>query len=98
MWVFTLLAMESIQTYKSNPHFVIGSVNIPTWTTPLIMSLVVAALVPGTSFLGHICGIAIGYVGKFHRHNYLKLGSDVCNSWLWLCQATCTPGMGSSMG
>ncbi|KAF5018960.1 hypothetical protein F66182_9049 [Fusarium sp. NRRL 66182] len=70
MWVFTLLAMESIRTYKANPHLVIGTVHIPTWTTPLIMCLVVAALIPGTSFLGHLCGIAIGYVAGF---GYAKL-------------------------
>ncbi|KAJ4247737.1 putative rhomboid protease [Fusarium torreyae] len=70
MWVFTLLAMESIRTYKANPHFVIGTVHIPTWTTPLIMCLVVAALIPGTSLLGHLCGVAIGYVAGF---GYAKL-------------------------
>jgi hypothetical protein len=76
MWVFTLLAMESIQTYKTNPHFVVGTVHIPTWTTPLIMSMVVRALVPGTSLLGHLCGIAIGYVGKSHSHGHGRKDAD----------------------
>jgi hypothetical protein len=76
MWVFTLLAMESIQTYKTNPHFVVGTVHIPTWTTPLIMCMVVRALVPGTSLLGHLCGIAIGYVGKSHSHGHGRKDTD----------------------
>lgn len=65
--------MESIRTYKANPHFVIGTVHIPTWTTPLIMCLVVAALVPRTSLLGHLCGVGIGYVGKSPLHAKLDL-------------------------
>ncbi|KAI8720270.1 Rhomboid protein 2 [Fusarium sp. LHS14.1] len=71
MWVFTLLAIESIRTYKANPHFVIGTVNIPTWTTPLIMCLVVAALVPRTSLLGHLCSVGIGYVAGFGYVKFL---------------------------
>ncbi|KAH8156379.1 hypothetical protein CIB48_g11868 [Xylaria polymorpha] len=34
----------------------------PTWTTPLFMVLVVEALIPGTSFLGHLCGVGTGYL------------------------------------
>ncbi|KAM5341644.1 hypothetical protein ACJ41O_014675 [Fusarium nematophilum] len=71
MWVFVLLAMESIRTYKSNPYFVIGTAHIPTWTTPLIMCLVVAALVPRTSLLGHLCGVAVGYIAGFGYVKFL---------------------------
>ncbi|KAF4983814.1 hypothetical protein FZEAL_851 [Fusarium zealandicum] len=71
MWVFVLLAMESIRTYKSNPHFVIGTVHIPTWTTPLIMCLVVAALIPRTTLLGHLCSVAVGYIAGFGLVKYL---------------------------
>jgi len=62
MWVFLLLGMEAIRTYRSNPHLVIGTHQIPTWITPLALTLVVAALVPKTSFLGHICGVGVGYL------------------------------------
>ncbi|TVY71534.1 Rhomboid protein [Lachnellula suecica] len=61
IWVFTLLAMEAVKTYKSNPHFQLGTVQIPTWVTPLVMVLFVSFLIPNTSFLGHICGLAFGY-------------------------------------
>ncbi|CAL3971688.1 unnamed protein product [Diplocarpon coronariae] len=61
IWVFTLLAMEAVKTYKSNPYFMLGTTQIPTWTTPLVMILFVSVLVPNTSFLGHICGLAFGY-------------------------------------
>jgi hypothetical protein len=64
MWVFLLIAVEAIRTYKANPHLVIGTVHVPTWTTPLIMILVVAALVPSTSLLGHLCGVGTGYLCK----------------------------------
>ncbi|KAI4731717.1 hypothetical protein E4T49_00754 [Aureobasidium sp. EXF-10728] len=62
VWVFLLLASESIKTYKQNPNFALGPYNIPTWTAPLILNLFVAVLVPNTSFLGHLCGLAVGYL------------------------------------
>jgi GPI-anchor transamidase subunit GAA1 len=60
--VFLLLGMEAIRNYKINPHLVIGTHQIPTWTTPLLLVFVVSVLVPGTSLLGHLCGLAIGYI------------------------------------
>lgn len=71
LWVFMLLAMESIRTYKTNPKFIIGSYYIPTWTTPLIMCLVIAALVPHTSLLGHLCGVGVGYIAGFGYVKFL---------------------------
>ncbi|GAB1317255.1 Glycosyl phosphatidyl inositol protein transamidase complex subunit [Madurella fahalii] len=62
MWVFLLLGMEAIRTYKVNPYLVIGTHNIPTWTTPIALLLCVAALVPSSSFLGHLAGLVVGYV------------------------------------
>lgn len=64
IWVFLLLGIEAIRTYRTNPHLVIATHQIPTWTTPLALILVVAALVPGTSLLGHLCGVAMGYFCK----------------------------------
>ncbi|PBP19212.1 Rhomboid-like protein [Diplocarpon rosae] len=61
IWVFTLIAMEAVKTYKSNPYFMLGTTQIPTWITPLVMVLFVSVLVPNTSFLGHVCGLAFGY-------------------------------------
>jgi membrane associated rhomboid family serine protease len=71
MWVFLLLGMESIRTYKTNPYLVIATYQIPTWTTPLLMVLCVAALVPGTSLLGHLCGLSVGYVCGLGYIKYL---------------------------
>ncbi|CAG8954185.1 hypothetical protein HYFRA_00005805 [Hymenoscyphus fraxineus] len=61
IWVFTLLAMEACKTYKTNPSFQLGTVQVPTWITPLVMVVFVSVLVPNTSFLGHLCGLAFGY-------------------------------------
>lgn len=68
--------MEAIRTYKSNPHLVIGTHQIPTWTIPLLLVVVVAALVPGTSLLGHLCGLLVGYVGTFSTAGVLGLSLD----------------------
>lgn len=60
-----LLCAEAIKTSRSNPHFLLGDYRIPTWTTPLILLLFVTVLVPNTSLLGHLCGMAVGYLCKF---------------------------------
>ncbi|KAK3677227.1 putative rhomboid protease [Recurvomyces mirabilis] len=62
VWVFLLLASESIKTYRTNPYFAIGDVKIPTWVTPIAIILVINFLVPHTSFLGHLCGALVGYL------------------------------------
>ena len=62
LWVFLLLAYEAMKTYKSDPYFEIASVKIPTWTTPLILNLFVTFLIPRSSFTGHLCGLAVGYL------------------------------------
>jgi len=61
--------MEAVKTYKSNPHFQLGTTQIPTWITPLVMVLFVSFLIPNTSFLGHVCGLAFGYGCKFSWKN-----------------------------
>ncbi len=45
-----------------NPYFVISTYSIPTWITPLVMLVCVSALIPSTSFLGHLCGLSVGYL------------------------------------
>jgi glycosylphosphatidylinositol transamidase len=65
VWVFLLLGSEAIRTYKSNPYFSLGTTKIPTWTSPLLVCVLVWILVPNTSFLGHLCSILIGYLRKF---------------------------------
>lgn len=62
VWVFLLLANEAMKQYKINPYFTVMDYRIPTWTTPLIFIVVVSFLVPHTSFLGHLCGAAVGYL------------------------------------
>jgi len=62
VWVFTLLGAEAIKTYRTNPNFVIGTTQIPTWTTPLVLAIFTSVLVPNTSFLGHLSGLAVGYL------------------------------------
>ncbi|KLU92573.1 rhomboid protein 2 [Magnaporthiopsis poae ATCC 64411] len=69
IWVFLLLGMEAIRTYRTNPHLVIATHHVPTWTTPLALCLVISALVPNTSLLGHLCGLGVGYLGGL---GYLK--------------------------
>lgn len=62
IWVFLLLGIEAIKTYRSNPFFEISTYKIPTWTTPIALIFVTWVLVPNTSFLGHLCGLLVGYL------------------------------------
>ncbi|KAJ6788907.1 hypothetical protein PWT90_00118 [Aphanocladium album] len=71
IWVFLLLGMEAIRTYRSNPHLVIATHHIPTWTTPLLLAFVVAALVPSSSLLGHLCGLGVGYIAGLGYVKYI---------------------------
>lgn len=70
VWVFVLLGAEGIKAFRANPYFAIGTSRIPTWTTPLLALIFVAALVPNTSFLGHLCSLGIGYI---YGLGYLKI-------------------------
>lgn len=65
IWVFMLLGMEAIKTYRANPYFDLGTTRVPTWTTPLILAIFVYVLVPHTSLLGHLCGLGVGYLCQF---------------------------------
>ncbi|KAH8193596.1 hypothetical protein TruAng_012238 [Truncatella angustata] len=62
LWVFLLLGVEAIRTYRTNPYLILGTLHVPTWTTPLVLTLVTKALVPSSSLLGHLCGVAVGYL------------------------------------
>lgn len=70
IWVFLLLGVEAIKTYRANPYFDISGYKIPTWTTPLAIILVTSALLPNASFLGHMCGVLVGYLFGL---GYLKI-------------------------
>ncbi|KAL9631521.1 MAG: hypothetical protein Q9164_005845 [Protoblastenia rupestris] len=61
VWVFVILGVEAIKAFRANPYFAIGTNRIPTWSTPLVLLVFVAALVPNTSFLGHLCSVGVGY-------------------------------------
>jgi GPI-anchor transamidase subunit GAA1 len=64
IWIFMLLAAESIKTWKQNPYLTVADVKIPTWIWPIVLCIVTSILIPGTSFLGHVCGLVTGYACK----------------------------------
>lgn len=43
----------------------ISGYQIPTWISPLAILVVTSILIPNTSFLGHLCGCATGYLCMF---------------------------------
>lgn len=80
VWVFLLLGVEAIKTYRQHPYLEyarqsifenkmltvtrISSMRIPTWITPLALIVVTSVLLSNTSFLGHICAVIVGYLCK----------------------------------
>lgn len=99
------MGMEAIRTFKTNPYLVIGTHHIPTWTTPLLLIFAVAVLMPGTSLLGHLCGVAMGYFGKLQPfETYLDVranlsvqpGSDTSNISLPLSGHSDGPNLAST--
>ncbi|KAL8953004.1 MAG: hypothetical protein Q9222_001119 [Ikaeria aurantiellina] len=70
IWVFVLLGVEGIKTFKANPYLAISTYQIPTWTTPLVILLFTTVLIPDTSLLGHLCSVGVGYA---YGLGYLKL-------------------------
>ena len=90
----------------------IGDNRIPTWTTPLAPLIFVSALVPNTSFLGHLCGLAIGYVCQFcsfssaiFKSSSLPSDADRASQlmlfwhrWPWLPQDPCPARKDPSLG
>ncbi|KAK0750457.1 Gaa1-like protein [Schizothecium vesticola] len=62
IWVFLLLGIEAMKAYRANPSFKVGPYSIPTWTSPIGILLAMAALVPSSSFLGHLSGLVVGYL------------------------------------
>ena len=63
IWGFLLFAAESVRANKTVPYFVIrGQPTIPTWTVPIAALLLAVVVTPGSSLLGHACGLAVGYV------------------------------------
>lgn len=62
IWAFLLFAAEYIRANKTVPYFVIrGQPTIPTWTVPMAGLLLAALVTPGSSMLGHACGLVVGY-------------------------------------
>ncbi|KAL9013520.1 MAG: hypothetical protein Q9173_001779, partial [Seirophora scorigena] len=81
IWVFVLLGVEGIKTFKSNPYFFISTFRIPTWTTPLVILLFATALIPGTSLLGHLCSVGVGYT---YGLGYLKILAPPEKALRWI--------------
>ena len=62
--MFTFLAIEAVKTAGFQPNYNIVGQEIPTWLTPILWMVLASFLVPGSSALGHFCGLVVGYACK----------------------------------
>lgn len=62
-WCFTFFGYFAVLESHIRPRYAIGGsgFGIPTIMTPLVLLLVIAVLIPGSSFWGHLFGLIIGY-------------------------------------
>ena len=81
IWVFLLVGVEAIRTYRQNPSLIIASVPVPTWATPLFFVFVIAVFVPNTSLPGHLAGLGVGYLCGL---GYLKFLSPPETALRWI--------------
>lgn len=63
--VFALLALEAMRQHAIMPSTPLLGFSLPTWSLPFIILVVIAVLIPGSSFLGHFLGMIIGYFFHF---------------------------------
>lgn len=81
IWVFLLLGVEAIRTYRQNPNLIIASIPVPTWATPLFFVFVIAVFIPNTSLPGHLAGLGVGYLCGL---GYLKFLSPPESALRWI--------------
>ncbi|KAK9469855.1 hypothetical protein V1512DRAFT_20077 [Lipomyces arxii] len=61
-WVFSLMAYFALKDYAVRQTIYLNqSIQIPTWSTPVLTLLLIALLLPGSSFWGHLYGLLVGY-------------------------------------
>lgn len=61
-WVFSFAGFFAYQESLIKPTYTISpSYHLPTIATPLVPILIIAILVPGSSLIGHLFGLASGY-------------------------------------
>lgn len=62
-WVFTWLAYFAWKQHEVHPKITLaGRIPMLTWATPLIPLVLSAIIFPGSSLLGHVLGLLIGYI------------------------------------
>ncbi|KAK9477253.1 hypothetical protein V1514DRAFT_334309 [Lipomyces japonicus] len=77
-WVFTFMAYFALKDYALRQSIYLSpSLHIPTWTTPIITLFVIALLLPGSSFLGHLFGLLTGYAYGLGYLNNIKASQQV---------------------
>ena len=99
IWCFLLLGIEAIRQHRIHPFVVVrGQPTIPTWTAPIALLLAIAVLMPGSSALGHLCGLAIGYLCALRPLPLSRRERDTnSSSWSWIHQIPGAPGLGAAL-
>lgn len=81
-YVFTLMTIESMILGRGRSGAIIfAGRQIPYWSLPLILLALSTIFLPGSSFLGHCCAIAVGALFGTGRVDFLLLPQEIVK-WL----------------
>lgn len=62
-WVFSFIGYFALKQSETRPTITIsGNLSLPTLYIPVIALVLMGVLVPGSSFVGHFFGLAVGYI------------------------------------
>lgn len=68
--LFALIVID-IHLSGGETRSVLGFFTVPSWLYPWVMLVILSLLIPNVSFMGHFCGIMIGYMYKFRLLSWL---------------------------
>jgi len=59
--IFSLLVLETVAS-PNTTRSIFGMCEVPAWTYPWVLLLLLSFMIPNVSFVGHLCGILLGYM------------------------------------
>ncbi|CAN6617011.1 rhomboid-type serine protease 2 [Trichomonascus vanleenenianus] len=62
-WIFSFFGFFTLKEYRSGQKVwkITNNSALPTWSMPVIALVVIAIIIPGSSFLGHLLGLLAGW-------------------------------------
>ncbi|KAK9470537.1 uncharacterized protein V1510DRAFT_383039 [Dipodascopsis tothii] len=80
-WVFTLMAYFAMKDYAIRPAlYLTNTVSVPTYLMPVLTLAICTVVFPGSSLVGHVLGLAMGYAYALNKLAPVKLSQRAVQS------------------